>query len=235
MPQVSTCPTEDVQVLGFVPAIRIQKSFVAATERQALIWVAERTPSWINSDHLTLLGFISQCLAGACYALAGLNRYALLLGAGLLVLNWFGDSLDGTLARVRNRQRPRYGFYVDHITDTIGAFFLMGGLAFSGYIHAGIAFGMLVAFLMLSIEAYLTTYTLGEFRLSYWKFGPTEIRILLVIGNFALLRHPLVTVLGKRLLLFDLGGIVAITGMGLMLVVSAIRHTIRLYEEEKIA
>jgi len=218
----------------FAPAARIQESFVAAVERRALIWLAERTPAWINSDHLTILGFVSQCLAGVCYALARLNPDALLAGIVCLALNWLGDSLDGTLARVRNRQRPRYGFYVDHITDTVAAFFLMGGLALSGYVHPYIALGMLVAFLMLSIEAYLATYTIGKFQLSYWKFGPTEIRILLAMGNLALLRYPTVKLLGMQVMLFDLGGVIAITRMGLMLVFSSVRHAARLYKEEKI-
>jgi len=219
----------------FTPATRIQQSIVASAEKRTLIWLAEHAPAWINSDHLTTLGFVSQCLAGACYALARINPDALLAGIVFLALNWLGDSLDGTLARVRRRPRPRYGFYVDHITDTIGAFFLMGGMAVSGYVHAGIALGMLVAFLMLSIEAYLATYTLGRFRLSYWKLGPTEIRILLAIGNLALLWHPVVRVFGRDVLLFDLGGGIAICGMGLMLIVSAVGHTARLYREERLA
>jgi phosphatidylglycerophosphate synthase len=216
-------------------AARIQQSFVAGVEKRALLWLAKRTPGWINSDHLTILGFISQCMAGVCYAVARVNPHALLVGVVCLGLNWLGDSLDGTLARVRNRQRPRYGFYVDHISDTIAGFFLMGGLAMSGYVDPGIALGMLVAFLMLSIEAYLATYTLGQFQLSYWKLGPTEIRILLAAGNVALLRHPMVKVFGEEVRLFDLGRVIAIAGMGLMLVVSAVRHTIRLYNEERIA
>ena len=220
--------------IAFAPAQRVQQSMVASAEKRALIWMAEHTPEWINSDHLTMLGFVSQCLAGACYALARISSEALLWGIVFLALNWLGDSLDGTLARVRNRQRPRYGFYVDHITDTIAAFFLMGGMALSGYVHPGIAFGMLVAFFMLSIEAYLATYTLGRFRLSYGKFGPTEIRILLAIGNLALLRHPVVRVFGRNALLFDLGGAIAIAGMGLMLIVVAIRHTARLYRQERL-
>jgi len=110
----------------------------------------------------------------------------------------------------------------------------MGGLALSGYVHPGIAFGMLVAFLMLSTESYLATHTLGQFQLSYWKFGPTEIRILLAVGNLALLKHSMIQVFGRRFLLFDLGGAIAIAGMGLMLIVAAIRHTARLYREERI-
>jgi archaetidylinositol phosphate synthase len=153
--------------LPFIPATRLQQSFVAEAEKRVLARLAERTPRSINSDHLTLLGFVAQCLAGVCYALARWNRYTLLLGVIFIALNWLGDSLDGTLARVRNCQRPRYGFYVDHIVDTVAAVFLMGGLALSGYIHPAIALGMLIAFLMLSIEAYLATYTLGQFQLSY--------------------------------------------------------------------
>lgn len=227
--------SECSQPLLFSSATRIQESLVAGVEKRSLIWLAEQTPARINSDHLTILGFVSQCLAGVCYALARFYPHALILGIVFLALNWLGDSLDGTLARVRNRQRPRYGFYVDHITDTVAALFLMGGMAVSGYVHPGIALGMLVAFLMLSIEAYLATYTLGRFQLSYWKFGPTEIRILLAMGNVALLTHPTVKVLGRKYLLFDVGGTVAIAGMGLMLVVSAIRHTVRLYKEETVA
>ena len=219
----------------FAPAVRIQQSFVAGIEKRTLVWLAVRTPAWINPDHLTLLGFISQCLAGVCYAFARFNPDTLLLGILCLALNWLGDSLDGTLARVRNRQRPRYGFYIDHIADTIGAFFLMGGLALSGFVHPAIALGMLVAFLMLSIEAYLATYTLGRFRLSYWRFGPTEIRILLAIGNLALFTHPVIKLLGRRVLLFDVGGLVAIIGMGLMMLVSATRHATQLYRQERIA
>lgn len=220
---------------AFTSATRIQQSLIAAAEKRALIWLAVRTPAWINSDHLTAIGFVSQCLAGLCYALSRLNRHLLLAGIVCLALNWLGDSLDGTLARVRNRQRPRYGFYVDHITDTIAAFFLIGGLAISRYVHPAIAFGMLIAFLMLSIEAYLATYTLGKFKLSYWKFGPTEIRILLAIGNLALLRNPIIKIFSRRVLLFDFGGLVAIAGMTCMLIVSTIRHTAQLYKEERIA
>jgi archaetidylinositol phosphate synthase len=228
-PQVRTKP------LTFIPATRLQQSFVAAAEKKTLLWLAERAPGWINSDHLTILGFTAQCLAGACYALSRWNRYTLVLCIVFLALNWLGDSLDGTLARVRNCQRPRYGFYVDHIADTFAAFFLIGGLALSGYIHPAIAFGLLVAFLMLSIEAYLATYTLGQFQLSYWKFGPTEIRLLLAVGNLALLRWPTVKILGTQLRLLDVSGAIGIAGMALMLIVSAIQHTARLYGEEKIS
>ena len=124
------------------------------------------------------------------------NRYALLGVIACLALNWLGDSLDGTLARVRQRQRPRYGFYVDHMVDSFGALALMGGLALSGYMHPWIAIGLLIAFLMLSIQSYLATHALGEFRISFWRFGPTELRILLAVGNLALFWKPVVHLFG---------------------------------------
>lgn len=234
MATAAECAVGNAGSVTFASAVRIQESLVASAEKKSLIWMARRTPTWINSDHLTAMGFVSQCLAGVCYGLARINPDALLVSIVFLALNWLGDSLDGTLARVRNRQRPRYGFYVDHITDTIAALFLMGGMAVSGYVHAEIALGMLIAFLMLSIEAYLATYTLGRFRLSYFKFGPTEIRILLAIGNVALFWHPRIRVLGREMLLLNVGGVIAICGMALMLVVSAIGHARQLYGEERL-
>ena len=218
----------------FTPAQRIQQSFVAAAEKKALLWLAARTPAWINSDHLTVLGFAGNLAAGVCYALAAWEPRMLLGAVACLAVNWLGDSLDGTLARARNRQRPRYGFYVDHVIDTFSAFFLMGGLALSGYVHPAIAMGMLVAFLMLSVEVYLASYTLKTFRLSYAKFGPTEIRILLAIGSVALLFRPVTHIFGRPYLLFDVGGVIAIVGMAGILVVSAIVHTAQLHREEQI-
>src|SRR5271163_1502370 len=172
-----TPPQENAQ--AFRNATRIQESLTSGPERRALLWLAARMPSWVTSDQLTLLGFLAMLLAGASYLLARWHPVGLLLATMFLALNWFGDSLDGTLARVRNRQRPRYGFYVDHMIDSFGALFLMAGLGLSGYIDWRIAMGMLIAFLLLSVETYLASYTLGVFRLSFGKFGPTELRLLL--------------------------------------------------------
>jgi archaetidylinositol phosphate synthase len=216
----------------FRDAARLQQSLTAPLERRALTWLAARMPTWVNSDHLTLLGFAAMFLAGAGYAVARWNRVGLILATACLAVNWFGDSLDGTLARLRKRQRPRYGFYVDHVIDTIGGLFLMGGLALSGYLDWRIALGMYIAFLMLSVESYLATYTLGTFRLSCAKMGPTEIRILLAIGNVALCIQPGLRVAGTPYRLFDAGGVLAIGGMLVMLVFLTIRHTAQLYREE---
>jgi archaetidylinositol phosphate synthase len=232
---VGEIPLRDAkETIPFANAIRLQESFTARAERRALAWLAARLPSWVNSDHLTLVGFVAMFLAGASYALARANRVGLILATLFLALNWFGDSLDGTLARLRNRQRPRYGFYVDHMIDTVGGLFLMGGMAISGIVDWRVALGMFVAFLMLSVEVYLATYTLGTFRLSFAKFGPTEIRILLALGNAELWFHPDARIFGSSYRVFDVGGIIAIAGMALMLIISTIRNTAMLYRAERI-
>jgi len=171
-------------------------------------------------------------LAGCSYTLARWFPAGLLMATFWLAVNWFGDGLDGTLARVRNCQRPRYGFYVDHMCDSFGAIFLMAGLGASGYVDWRVATGMLVAFLLLSIESYLASYTLGIFRLSFAKFGPTEIRILLGIGNVGLFFWPQVRIPGAGSRLLNFGGAAAVVGMTVMAIVATAVHTARLYREE---
>jgi phosphatidylglycerophosphate synthase len=223
-----------MQKSGFQEAGRAQLSLLAPLEKKCLIWLARHTPRWINSDHLTALGLASLAGAGLSYWYARSNPAGLLWVIVFLALNWLGDSLDGTLARVRNQQRPRYGFYVDHVVDAFGTFFLVAGLGLSGYMSERIAITLLIAYFMLSIEVYLATYTLGTFHLSFWKFSPTELRILLAIGNIALLYRPVVHLFGGSYLLFDVGGAAGVAGMALMLVTSVAKHTVALYRAEPI-
>lgn len=218
---------------AFRNAERIQESITSRMEKKMLVWIAVRLPLWVTSDQLTCLGLGAMFLAWAGYFLARWHPLGFLLATVALALNWFGDSLDGTVARVRNQQRPRYGFYVDHVIDSIGAVLLMSGLALSGCLDWRIAAAMLVGFLLLSIESYLASYTLGVFRMSFWKSGPTEIRILLAAGNFALWWNPRATVL-SRFRLFDLGGIIASALMLTMFLAAAARHTAQLYRGERI-
>lgn len=217
---------------AFTNANRVNHSLTASIEKRALHWMAERMPQWVTSDQLTILGLGAQVGAGTFYALSRYNRYALLLVILCLALNWFGDSMDGTLARVRRQQRPRYGFYVDHMVDIFGSVALMCGLGLSGFLHWQTAIAMLIAFLLLSSESYLATYTLSCFQLSQGIFGPTEIRILLIIGNLALLHSPYSNLFGRSFLLFDLGGTIAAICMLVMAVVVTIRHTAQLYRQE---
>ena len=211
---------------------RIHGSMLAASEKRALIWIAERLPCWVNSDHLTILGAGALLVAGACYAVGHQVPAALVLVIVLLAINWFGDSLDGTLARVRHQERPRYGFYVDHVLDAMGIFFLIAGLFLGGYMSLIVAAGFLIAYYLLTIEIALATHALGTFRLSYWKMGPTELRILLAIGTLMLLRSDSVVIAGHRLLLFDVGGVVAIAGLLMTFLSAAIGNTRKLYRLE---
>lgn len=213
-------------------ARRIHHALTATVEKRFLQWLAARIPRWVTSDQLTLLGLAAQFCAGMSYVLARYDRRALLLVCLCIALNWLGDSLDGTLARVRRQERPRYGFYVDHIVDIFGSVALMTGLASSGFLHWQVALAMLIAFLVLSAESYLSAYSLGSFQLSQGLFGPTEIRILLIAGNLALLRSPYASWFGPRVLLFDVGGCIATAMMAAMAVRVALRHTAELYRQE---
>lgn len=227
--------TQPQQASGFREAKRIQQSFLAGLEKRTLIWLAARTPSWINSDHLTLLGLVAMAGAGASYWWSGTNRLGLLLAIVCLALNWLGDSLDGTLARFRDHSRPRYGFYVDHIVDAFSALFLLGGMALSGYMSPVIALGLLVAYLMLSVEVYLASYTLGDFKISYFKMGPTELRVLLSLGNLVLyFWKSAAHAVGRAHKFFDVAGTIGISGMLLIMVISAVHNTVRLYRQEPI-
>lgn len=206
---------------------REHTALTAAAEKRILLWMARRIPAFINADHLTALAFVSQLLAALAYAQAALWAVNV-----CLFLNWFGDSLDGTLARFRNQQRPRYGFYVNHMADTIGALALMSGLACSGYLHWPIAAGMLICFYVLSIESYLAAYSLGRFHISHGLFGPTEIRILLIAANLWIAWRPYVLIAGRKFLLLDIGGAIAIAGMTIMALGPIIQHTRTLYRQE---
>jgi len=217
---------------AFRDAQREQTSILAPLERAALYGFARRMPAWVNSDHLSVLGLIGMIGAGAFYALSKHNPLMLHLVNVFIFLNWFGDSLDGTLARYRNRLRPRYGFYVDHIIDTFGALFLLFGMALSGYISKHVAAAVLISYFMLAINSYLAAYSIGIFKISQWKLGPTELRLLLMTGNVFLIYRP--RVYHHRYLLFDVGGAIAAFGMSLMLVVLSIQHTHTLYKQERL-
>jgi archaetidylinositol phosphate synthase len=218
----------------FVEARRSYTGLLTGIERRVLIWLAERMPRSVNSDHLTVLALVSMLFVGVAFAISSRFPSALVGVVVFLALNWFGDSLDGTLARVRNHQRPRYGFYVDHILDTFGVLFVFGGLALSGHMTPLVAAGFLVAYYVLAIEIYLATYCVGTFRMSFWGWGPTEMRILLAVGALMLLVKPTVTIAGVSMRLFDVGGVVAIAGLLVTAVVSIVSNTRALYVAEPV-
>jgi len=208
---------------------RLNTGLLAAVETRTLCWIARRLPSPVNSDHLSALGLAAMAAAGVCFAAFPYSSWAVVGVVVSLVINWFGDSLDGTVARVRNQQRPRYGFYVDHVIDLAGTTFLLGGLACSGLMSPLTAALTLAGFLLVSAETYLATHASGIFRMSFMGFGPTELRILIAIGALKAATDPWVSfgALGS-VRLFDLGGAIAAASMAIVFVVSATRNTLAL-------
>jgi archaetidylinositol phosphate synthase len=216
----------------FHEARRENTSVLASAEKRLLVRLAHLMPSWVNSDHLTALGFAGTLAAAAAYGLCAVDgRWVHIVNLALLV-NWFGDSLDGTLARVRNLCRPRYGFYVDHILDALGSLVLVLGLGVSGLITPAVAIAVLLAYNFLTINISLSTYALGVFKISYGPMGGTELRILLAAVNLVALRWPEVTLGGLQIRIFDAAGtvgavILAVIGISLM-----VRNTLTLYRAE---
>lgn len=207
-------------------------SLLAAHEKRLLVWIAERLPRRVSSDHLSLLGLLAMLGAGLAFWAAGFNSWWMAAVVVALAVNWFGDSLDGTVARVRNQQRPRYGFYVDHVLDMVGALFLFGGMALSSFMSPVVGLALLVAYMMVSAESYLATHTRSVFKLSFMRVGPTELRLLLAVGVARLAFDPTVSLFGREFLLLDVGGVVATAGLGFAFLASAARNTAALYREE---
>ena len=211
---------------------REHRSVLASAEKRLLVAIARRLPRWLHSDHLTLLGLLSMPAAGLAFSAIGTSAWAAPALAAALTVNWFGDSLDGTLARVRDRQRPRYGYYVDHVIDLAGTAALLTGMGASGLMQPSIAIAVLAAYLLVSAETYLATHSVGIFRLSCGGVGPTELRILIAGGGFYVAAHPWVDIAGRQVRLLDVSGLIAAAGLVLVFVASAIRNTRALYLAE---
>jgi archaetidylinositol phosphate synthase len=220
------------QVEADMDHVREHRSVLASAEKQLLIAIARRLPRWLSSDHLTILGLLAMPAAGLAFAAIPRTAWAPVLVALALAVNWFGDSLDGTLARVRCQPRPRYGYYVDHVIDLAGAAALVAGMAASGLMTPAIALAVVAAYFLVSAETFLATHSVGVFRLSFAGFGPTELRILVAIGAGLVARNPYATIAGHRALLLDVGGLVAAASLAAVFVISAIRNTRALYRLE---
>jgi phosphatidylglycerophosphate synthase len=213
--------------------IRINTGVLAAVEKRTLVWIAQRLPRAVNSDHLTLLALASMAGAGAAFWAARYWLPALGFVIVALALNWFGDSLDGTVARVRKHERPRYGFYVDHVLDIVGITLLVGGLALSNFMSPIVGLVFLVAYLLVAAEVFLATAVNGQFRMSFLNIGPTELRILLAVGTAALFVRPTVSLFGLgEFRLFDVGFGVGAVGLAIALLTSAAQTTAALYRAE---
>ena len=169
---------------------RINDIFLGPLERPALAWLAKKMPAWVTPDLLTAIGFASSILIAASYWLTTYNKNFLWLASFGFVLNWFGDSLDGSLARHRHIERPRYGFFVDHATDTLSEILIFVGLGLSPFVDFRLALIGLICYLNVSILVYLIMVTKGVFKISLWKIGPTEIRMMAILANIGLFFAP---------------------------------------------
>ena len=198
-------------------ARREVQGLTAPLERRALRFLAERLPVWVTADGLTALGLLALMAAGGAYALAAADPRWLHAVNVCLFLNWFGDSLDGSIARYRNQSRPRYGFYLDHMVDAFGAFFLLGGMGLSGLLDLRLAVGLLIVYLLMNINIYLAAHTRGVFKISYGPFGGTELRILLALANVAVLIWPEVQMGEVRVPVFEILAVGGIAALGVTL------------------
>ncbi len=209
-PTVSETPAQHTRTAGFV---------LARFEKWALPRLARKLPGRVLPDHLTLLGLAAATAIGAGYVLSNRDPAWLWAVNAALVAHWFGDSLDGTLARVRHIERPRYGFYVDHISDAYATFAIGLGMGLSPFMLLGTSLAIVVAYLVLSINVYLETYLFGEFRYGYGVVGPTEARILLIGLNLTALaaRGLPFNLFGIGMTVFDIAGIAAAGGMAALL------------------
>jgi phosphatidylglycerophosphate synthase len=212
---------------------REHRSVLAAAEKRLLVWIAVRLPREISSDHLSALGLASMAAAGGLCAMLPVTHWAAYGVVLALAVNWFGDSLDGTVARVRRQQRPRYGYYVDHFIDLAGTSILLAGLACSNLMHPIVALMVLCGYLLVSSETYLAAHAAGVFRISFLGLGPTELRILLAIGVLKAAQAPFVSnsVTGQ-VRLFDVGGVTAAVGLLAAFLVSGVGNVRALYLAE---
>lgn len=180
---------------------RVNNILLGPLERPALQWLAARAPAWVTPDLLTGIGFAATVVIFFSYALTNLDKGFLWLASLGFVINWFGDSLDGTLARARGIERPRYGFFVDHVIDAFGEVLVFLGVGLSPYVNFNIASVALIGYLLLSILVYITTYVNGVFRISYIRLGPTEMRVIAILAN------TVVFILGNPMLHLPFGPI----------------------------
>lgn len=176
--------------MGKETASRIQTSILNAAEKKALVWLAGRLPAWVTSDMLTLVGVIGSVICALGFVLAMFNVYWLWLSSFGLVVNWYGDSLDGTVARVRNTQRPVYGFFIDHTLDAVTQCIMFIGAGLSPVLRFDVAMLVLAGYLVLSIYTYIGAILKGEFRLTYSSFGPTEFRLIVILINTLYMYTP---------------------------------------------
>ena len=208
----------------------INTGLTAHAEEKAKEWICPRIPQWVNSDMLTVLGFLSSFIIAAGFVLGFANRWYLILVVVGLILNWFGDSFDGSLARYRHKTRPNYGYYIDHITDGLTVTVLGLGLGLSGFIRVEIALAFIIMYLMLMMHVELVTYVENEFKYSFGLFGPTEFRIIGILLAVVMFFLPVkyFDIWGYTLTQYDLFATFAVVVMFIILISSIVSKGVEL-------
>jgi len=213
----------------------INTGLTAHAEEKAKEWICPRIPQWVNSDMLTVLGFLSSFIIAAGFILGFANRWYLILVVVGLILNWFGDSFDGSLARYRHKTRPNYGYYIDHITDGLTVTVLGLGLGLSGFIRVEIALAFIIMYLMLMMHVELVTYVENEFKYSFGLFGPTEFRIIGILLAVVMFFIPVkyFDIWGYTLTQYDLFATFAVVVMFIILISSIVSKGVELDEIDR--
>ena len=205
---------------------RVNDILLGPLERPALLWLSAHMPAWVTPDILTAVGVIGALVIFTGYVLTNLHPGFLWLASLGFVINWFGDSLDGSLARYRKIERPQYGFFIDHVVDAANEVIIFLGLGLSPYVRFDLACLALIGYLMLSVLVYIRTCVKGEFVISYQGLGPTEVRVLAIIANtlIFLLGNPLLTITNITLTVYDWLVILVIALLAIIFVVSAVNQ-----------
>jgi phosphatidylglycerophosphate synthase len=213
---------------------RTSQFLFSSFEKKVLPPLAVSLPKWIKPDHMTIIGIIAATGIAITYFLSKFNDQWLWLTNLLIILHWFGDSLDGTIARVRKAERPRYGFYLDHITDAYSTLVIGLGLGLSPYMTLSVGLALVIAYLLLSINVYLETHVFKTFSSSYGKLGPTEVRLMLIILNILALIHGVFEfkVLEIDITVFDIIGLIAAIGMFVLLLSRTFQNLKKLAADE---
>lgn len=210
---------------------RVNDILLGPLERPALKWLAEHMPNWVTPDHMTILGVIASLIIFISYWLTTYNENFLWLASFGFVLNWFGDSLDGNLARFRHIERPKYGYFIDHTVDAFSELVIGLGIGLSPYVRFDIALMALIGYMLMSVFVYITTYVKGIFKISFSKIGPTEFRLMLVIANTIIyfVGNPVVDLpIVNKVTIYDALGIIVAVTLLILFIVSTIVQAVEL-------
>ena len=216
-------------------AKHVVQGLTSRYEKPLLVWMANRLPAWISPDHLTVLGIIAAFLSFAGLAMIRVSPWWVMLSNAGFVLNWWADSLDGTLARVRRREREKYGYFVDHICDAFTMPIICVGWGISSLVHVGIGLAVAIGYLLMTVLTHVVSYVDGVFRISYGRIGPTEVRIIAMIGTTlcAFWNPFLFRVLGKAHTLADLLTFILAAGLGAVFIVTSLKKAVELDKRDK--